>query len=466
MASTEFTKEQLAPYLLPIRRRSDRWMHCLLMGYLVTGFLLAGFYDTWLIAIGVGGLSIVGYYASKWLLPGSTLYQYVGSVVLVVFMAQFIYQMHGMFEMHFFVFVGCTCLITYQNWRLQLPLIGLVVVHHATFAYLQYAGAKDTYFTQLDYMDLPTFVIHAVLAAVIVFFCGLWAHDSELNTLRLATGDLRMEAQLKNIGTNVAFADEISRNNLKVAFQCPEADELGKSLLNMRENLLKAAEREEQEKFSNVGLTQIADLLGGNAVDLDHLCGQVIAKLVHYFGANQGGLFVVEGEENQDPHLLLRGSYAYGRQKYLRKRVEKGEGLMGQLMLEKETIYLTDIPPQYLAIGSGLGTASPRSLVLVPLRSDGQMVGGIELASFGEFTDHQIRLLEKMGENIAARLLSARVNARTHQLLAEFREMTEQLRSQEEAMRQNVEELQATQEEMQRKEKEYVQRIAELEGQP
>ena len=462
-STTNFTKEQLAPYLLPIKRRSDRWMHFVLMSYLATGFLLAGFYDTWLIAIGVGGLSLLGYYVSKWLLPGSTFYQYVGSAVLVVFMAQFIYQMHGMFEMHFFAFVGCTFLVTYQNWRLQLPLIALIVVHHATFAYLQYAGA-DIYFSQLDYMDLPTFVIHAILAAVIVFFCGMWANDSEQNTLRMARSALNMEVQLQNIGTNIAFADEISRNNLKVAFQAPEGDELGKSLLNMRESLLKAAEREEQERFSNVGLARIADLLGGNAADLDHLCGQVIAMLVHYFGANQGGLFVLEGEERDDPHLSLKGCYAYERQKYLRKRVDPGEGLMGQLMLEKETIHLTDFPPQYLAIRSGLGSASPRSLVLVPLRSGDQMVGGIELASFGEFTVHQIRLLEKMGENIAARLLTTRVNARTQQLLEESREVTEQLRSQEEEMRQNTEELQATQEEMQRKEAEYVQRIAELEG--
>ncbi len=90
-------------------------MNYFVPGHFLVGLALATFYDTWFIAFGVGGLCLIAYYSVKLLLPQSTLYQYVLSVVLGIFMAQFIYQMHGLFEMHFFAFIGSAILITYQN---------------------------------------------------------------------------------------------------------------------------------------------------------------------------------------------------------------------------------------------------------------------------------------------------------------------------------------------------------------
>src|SRR6478609_5200475 len=114
---------QVDAFILQIKERSDK-----LMNY----FLLA-------------------YYSVKLFAPHSTLYQYVLSTVFGIFMAQYIYQMHGLFEMHFVAFVGSAMLITYQNWKLQLPLVLIVVLHHAVFGYLQYLGFDKIYFTQLDY---------------------------------------------------------------------------------------------------------------------------------------------------------------------------------------------------------------------------------------------------------------------------------------------------------------------------
>lgn len=164
-------------FLLQVKSKSDYLVNYFLACYFLLGLLLSAWYDTWLIGAVVGSLSILAYYSAKWAMPHSSFYQYVLSGVFGIFMAQFIYQMHGMFEMHFFAFIGSAILITYQNWKLQLPLTLVVVIHHATFGYLQYIGVGDMYFTQLDYMSLETFVIHVVLAAVIFFLCGLWAFN-------------------------------------------------------------------------------------------------------------------------------------------------------------------------------------------------------------------------------------------------------------------------------------------------
>lgn len=166
-----------AAFSLNVKERSDKIMHYFLIGFFVIGLGLASFYDTWTIALGVGGLSLVAYYSAKVALPDSTLYQYVLSAVLAVFMAQFIYQMHGMFEMHFFAFIGSAILITYQNWKLQIPIMLIVLLHHSIFSYLQNTGYETIYFSQLSYFEIPTFIIHILLAAAIFMICGLWAYQ-------------------------------------------------------------------------------------------------------------------------------------------------------------------------------------------------------------------------------------------------------------------------------------------------
>ena len=164
-------------FLLEVKKRSDRLINYFLASYFICGIFFAFYYDTWLIAVGVGGLSLLAYYGVKIALPGSNLYQYVLSAVFGIFMAQYIYQMHGMFEMHFFAFIGSAILITYQNWKLQIPMVLVVVIHHSVFGYLQNSGMDEIYFTQLDFFGLNTFIIHVLLAAVIFFICGLWAYQ-------------------------------------------------------------------------------------------------------------------------------------------------------------------------------------------------------------------------------------------------------------------------------------------------
>ncbi len=77
------------------QKRSDRITNCFLPAYFLGGLILAIFYGTWLIAVGVGGLSLAAYYLAKFFLPDSELYQYILRALLGIFMAEYINQMHG-----------------------------------------------------------------------------------------------------------------------------------------------------------------------------------------------------------------------------------------------------------------------------------------------------------------------------------------------------------------------------------
>ncbi len=167
----------IAAFLKMIKERSDRLMNYFLLSFFIIGIALGYFYDTYLIALGVGGACLLAYYSAKILFPESTLYQFIASANLGIFTAQLIYQMHGLFEMHFIAFIGSAILITYQNWKLQLPLAVVIIIHHSIFGYLQFSGVPHVYFSQQEFMDVQTFIIHVFLALTIFFICGLWAYQ-------------------------------------------------------------------------------------------------------------------------------------------------------------------------------------------------------------------------------------------------------------------------------------------------
>lgn len=211
----------LSAYKTDVKRRSDRLINYFLAFYFLAGLYFATFYDTWNIALGVGGTSLLAYYSIKWFMPASNLYQYVLSICMGVFMAQFIYQMHGMFEMHFFAFIGSAILITYQNWKLQIPMLIFVGGHHLLLNYLQSIGLKDIYFTKLDSLELQTMVIHLVLTTVIFFTCGLWSYF-----LNKYNGAQRL--MISHIGERRAHEEQLEQLNVQLQKTNDEAVEARK----------------------------------------------------------------------------------------------------------------------------------------------------------------------------------------------------------------------------------------------
>jgi PAS domain S-box-containing protein len=203
-----------------VKNKSDRLMDYFLPGFFTIGILFAFYYDTWMIAIGVGGLSLLAYYSAKFFLPSSDLYQYVLSTVLGLFMAQYIYQMHGMFEMHFFAFIGSTILITYRKWQLQIPIAVVVTVHHATFGYLQYIGFDEIHFTQLDYMSLQTFIIHILLAVGIFSLCGFWSYRFKISGEQQLIQSLELQRIFNTVEDVLFSSDAVTHRILQISVAC------------------------------------------------------------------------------------------------------------------------------------------------------------------------------------------------------------------------------------------------------
>ncbi|WP_333820060.1 GAF domain-containing protein [Ohtaekwangia sp.] len=261
-----------------------------------------------------------------------------------------------------------------------------------------------------------------------------------------------MDNLVSGLKSTSLFAENIGNGNYQMEFKpLSEHDVLGNALINMRNNLAKVSEDDKRRNWATEGLAKFAEILRTNNSDLIKLSDEIIGNLVKYLKANQGALYIADdAAADEEATMSMKACYAWDKKKFLNHKIYKGEGLAGQAWQEGDTVYLTEVPQNYVRIVSGLGDANPTSVLIVPLKINDQIFGVVEIASFNVLQEFEIEFVQKIAESIASSIASVKINARTQRLLEESQEMTEQMRAQEEEMRQNMEELQATQEEMQR----------------
>jgi len=266
---------------------------------------------------------------------------------------------------------------------------------------------------------------------------------------------------IANLKKSAGFINSISKGNYEIKWDGlhDKIMDLNKNsiageLNMMRDQMLIAKGEDEIRIWANEGLSKFADLIRDHQNDKNQLSEKLISEIVAYMGAQQGGLFFVKEDEQKQRFLELVGCYAYERKKYQEKRIELGQGMVGQCFLEGETTHISNIPDEYVNITSGLGETNPSNLLIVPLKINEEIVGVIELAKLKKFESHQIEFVERLAESVASSILAVNTNEHTRSLLEQSQQQSEEMRAQEEEMRQNMEELQATQEQMHRKNEE------------
>ena len=259
------------------------------------------------------------------------------------------------------------------------------------------------------------------------------------------------------------FAKELGSGNLQANYNLlSQNDILGNALMDMRDSLRKVADDDKKRNWVNQGVATFSEILRKNNDNLEVLTDQIILYLVNYLSVNQGAIFLVNDINKKDIHLELAAIYAWDRKKFLEQRIEKGQGLVGQCWYEQKTIFMTDVPENFVRITSGLGEATPKCVLIVPLVSNEEIYGILEFASFKVLEQYEIEYVEKVAESIGAAIGNVRITERTKTLLEEAQQQGEELRANEEEMRQNMEEMNATQEEMDRVLQEKDQQIERL----
>ncbi|QKG78962.1 PAS domain S-box protein [Tenuifilum thalassicum] len=283
------------------------------------------------------------------------------------------------------------------------------------------------------------------LAPFVMAFYTWWVTTSNLRKILILEKELRQRDE--DIEKNAQFAKLIGEGNYNAPFEIGGDDDiLGKSLLLMRDNLLANQKKEAEQNWITKGKDEVSHILRLHH-NLDELAYDVLVKLINYIRSIQGAIYLYDEEKDR---LINLATYAYNRRKYIKQEFKIGEGLIGECAYERDYIYRTEIPDDYVTITSGiLGDKKPKSLLLIPLITDEKLEGVLEFASLDdEIPELTIRFLKEVGEIIARTIFNLRINQKTERLLQEAQQMAQELRENEEELRQNAEEMRITQEEL------------------
>jgi len=145
-------------------------------------------------------------------------------------------------------------------------------------------------------------------------------------------------------------------------------DSLTGRLIKIRDEMKHVKLEDEKRNWINERLTKFSEKVRNNQNDLQIHSDKCIQFLTKYLDAQQVSLFVIKGDRNGERSLKLTGCYVYDKKKYLEKTIIAGEGMLGQVYLEKKAIVIKQIPKGYTEITSGLGKATPDCLMIVPLK--------------------------------------------------------------------------------------------------
>lgn len=251
----------------------------------------------------------------------------------------------------------------------------------------------------------------------------------------------------KGIKASTEFARAIGRREFDHEFKALSSDDiLGNTLLEMREELKKVETSENETKWINTGLNSVSNISRENKENFESYCDEMLQYVVRYCDCLQGALYL----SNEKVEMEMKACYAYGRKKFMQQKFSRGEGLIGQMINEKEKIFLKEVPQGYHKITSGLGKALPKNIVLLPLMNNGEIEGVLELSSFTLLSDSKIKFLEEVCNLLASEFFYMKNAQVTQKLLDESQDYAKRLQTQEEELRQSMEEISATHEEMSR----------------
>ncbi|HEY9783080.1 MAG TPA: HAMP domain-containing protein [Leptolyngbyaceae cyanobacterium] len=203
-------------------------------------------------------------------------------------------------------------------------------------------------------------------------------------------------------------------------------DNINQMIANLRETTQKNTEQD----WLKTNLARFTRMLQGQR-DLETVSKLILRELAPLVAAQQGLFYLMDTGENHPPYLKLIGTYAYRERKHLSNRFHLGDGLVGQCALEKERILLTEVPPDYIKISSGLGEASPLNVVVLPVLFEGQVTAVIELASFHRFSEIHLTFFDQLTESIAIVLNTIAASMRTEELLKQSQSLAEELQTQQ-----------------------------------
>ncbi len=226
-----------------------------------------------------------------------------------------------------------------------------------------------------------------------------------------------LTTQVRAIGE---VATAVTRGDLSRSVQVQAQGEvalLKDDVNEMIRNLRETTQRNREIDWLKTNIARFGQLLQGQR-DLTMVGRLILAELAPLIGI-QRGVFYLADPEVQPAGLSLLATYPRRLTPEPAASIAFGEGLLGQAAEDRRPIHLRDVPPDYAAITSALGSATPRSVVLLPILFEDETRAVLELASIEGLSDIHVAFLDQLGESIGIVLSTITANMRAGDLVQE-----------------------------------------------
>ena len=218
-----------------------------------------------------------------------------------------------------------------------------------------------------------------------------------------------------------------------------EVAELKDNINTMIGNLRATTDRNQEQDWLKTNLAKFTRMLQGQR-DLVTVGKLLLSELAPLVNARQGTVYqMLSDAPDSSPTLSLLAGYAVGDDQS--KRIQVGQGLVGQCALDKQRILLTKVPAGYTRVHSSLGSAKPKNIVVLPVLFEGETKAVIELSSLQPFTATHLSFLEQLTQSIGVVLNTIEATMRTENLLQQSQELTTELQTRQTELQQTNEQL-------------------------
>lgn len=175
------------------------------------------------------------------------------------------------------------------------------------------------------------------------------------------------------------------------------------SAIKKQERSIQEEGEEEQEEETVVIAPEAVEALLASDDTSDECFRKALSLVCKELEASQAAAYVAV--EDEDIHYIeLLASFAYHVPEGERVRYRFGEGLAGQVAKEGHLVNVKAVPEGYIRVLSGLGSATPGHLLILPVKEGDQLLGVVEIASFHAFRPAHELALQQVFDKLALKL--------------------------------------------------------------
>jgi len=250
---------------------------------------------------------------------------------------------------------------------------------------------------------------------------GIW-RDLTDNVNQLAANLTTQVRAIAEVATAVTKGD-LTRS---IAVHAEgEVAALKDNINEMIVNLAETTRKNTDQDWLKTNIAKFTRMVQGQR-DLLTVAQLLLSELTPLVSAQRGTFYIADTVDGEQQLKFMAG-YSYDDRDNIPMHFKFGQGLVGQCAREKQRILVRDVPQNYIRIGSSLGSATPVTVVVLPVLFEREVKAVVELASFQQLSDIHLAFLDQLTESMGIVLNTIAATMRTEQLLQQSQALAEEL---------------------------------------